>query len=218
MKNARLNATYDVWSESYDEFANPLIPIEEMTVRSLFRTMQFVDVLDAATGTGRYALELARQGKRVRAVDCNAKMLSRAREKALRDGLDIEFRQEDLSEISFPEASFDLVLCALALAHVQDLTQPCREFMRVLRPGGNLVITDLHPSMQRKMGADYMWELAEGHSPVFFPNRHSDVDDYLKAVSSAGGKVLAALDVPMELEGHLIPGALVIWAGKPVVV
>ncbi len=214
MKAQNLNETYDVWSEFYDEYANPLIPIEEMTVRSLLRTIEFQDVLDVATGTGRHAIYLAQQGKRVAAVDCNEKMLSKARAKASKEGLAIEFRLEDMSEISFEDSSFDLVICALALAHVKDLAKPCQEFMRVLRPGGNLIITDLHPFLQHEMGPEYRLELIEGQEPVFFPNYHSNVDDYLKALELDGTEIVAVLDIPMKYKGELFEGALIVWAKK----
>ena len=215
MKAKKLNQTYDIWSEFYDEFANPLIPIEEMAVRSLLRTIEFQDVLDAATGTGRHAIYLAQQGKRVAATDCNENMLSKAREKADREGLAIEFRLEDISEISFENSSFDLVICALVLAHIKDLTKPCQEFMRVLRPGGHLIITDLHPFVQREMGPEHRWELIEGETPVFFPNCHSDTEDYRTTMEKIGAKIMAILDIPMKLAEEVFPGALIVWAKKP---
>lgn len=215
MKAQKLNQTYDIWSEFYDEFANPLIPIEEMAVRSLLRTIEFQDVLDAATGTGRHAIYLAQRGKRVAATDCNENMLSKAREKADMEGLSIDFRLEDVSEISFENSTFDLVICALALAHIKDLTKPCQEFMRVLRPGGHLIITDLHPFVQREMGPEHRWELIKGETPLFFPNYHANVDDYLKVMETVGAKTMAMLDIPMKLEEEIFPGALIVWAKKP---
>lgn len=94
MNAQNVMATYDIWSETYDETANPLIPIEEMTVRPLLRTIEYHDVLDAATRTGRHAIYFAEQGKRVSATDCNKKMLAKARAKARQQQLSIEFRLE----------------------------------------------------------------------------------------------------------------------------
>jgi ubiquinone/menaquinone biosynthesis C-methylase UbiE len=207
--------SYDVWSSFYDEFENPLIPIEEMSVRSLLQTIAFENVLDAGTGTGRHAIYLAQQGKRVSAIDLNEKMLSKAKEKAGNEGLTIDFRLEDLSGLSFSDNTFDLVICALALAHMEILAIPLKEFMRVLRPGGNLIITDLHPLVQNKLGPEHRWELIEGQEPVPFPNYHSSVDEYLTALNLVGYKTLAALDIPMKLKDELFPGALLLWAMKP---
>ena len=207
-----VRATYDAWSATYDETPNPLIDVEEIVVRSLLRRMKFHRVLDAATGTGRYAIYLAGQGKQVAAIDGNERMLAIAREKARARQLPIEFRQENLSNLSFENASFDLVICALALCHVADLGPPCRELVRVLRPSGRLIISDLHPEIQALMGPDHM-ELIQGEKR-FFPGHHPHVEDYLLAVESAGAQVLAALDIPLETSRGVAPGVLVVWARK----
>ena len=214
MMSKDLDRTYDFWSEFYDEFDNPLIPIEEMAVRSLLRTIDFHHVLDAAAGTGRHAIYLTQQGKSVVAIDRNEKMLSKAREKALSKELVVEFRIADVSEIPFEPGSFDLVLCALALAHIKDLSKPCQEFVRVLRPGGNLIITDLHPFVQRELGPEHQWEIVEGQTPVFFPNYHASTGDYLEALELPEVEIVAVLDIPMKLHEELFPGALILWAKK----
>ena len=206
--------TYDAWSTAYDETPNPLTAIEEIAVRSLLRTIEFSRVLDAATGTGRYAIYLAGQGKQVTAIDDNENMLAVAQRKAHARQLAIEFRQENVSNLSFEDSSFDLALCALALAHVEDIGEPCRELVRVLRPGGHLIISDLHPEIQATMGPDHK-ELIQGEE-WFFPAHHSHVEDYTQAVQSAGAEVIAAIDVPMETQRGVVPGALVIWARKAV--
>jgi ubiquinone/menaquinone biosynthesis C-methylase UbiE len=204
--------TYDAWSAAYDETPNPLTAIEEIVVRSLLRTIEFSRVLDAATGTGRYAIYLAGQGKQVTAIDDNENMLAVAQRKAHARQLAIEFRQENVSNLSFADSSFDLVLCALALAHVEDLRGPCRELVRVLRPGGHLIISDLHPEIQAMMGPDHK-ELIQGEER-FFPAHHSHVEDYLEAVKLAGAEVIAAIDIPRETQRGLVPGALIVWAKK----
>ncbi len=212
MNTQSLKATYDIWSKTYDDTPDSLILAEEIVVRSLLRTLEFHDVLDAATGTGRYAVYLAEQGKRVAAIDCNENMLAQARKKANRRQLSIEFRLEDVSDLSFEDASFDLVTCTLALAHVKDLDKPCREFVRVLRPGGHLIISDLYPAIQARWGPDRKQKLVEGEEPLFFPAYHSQVDDYLCAVKSANVKVLATIDVPVELKMGITHTFLVVWA------
>ena len=204
--------TYDVWSTTYDETPNPLTAIEEIAVRSLLRTIEFCRVLDAATGTGRYAIYLAGQGKQVAAIDDNENMLAVAQRKAHARQLAIEFRQENVSHLSFADSSFDLVLCALALCHIEDLGGPCRELVRVLRFGGHLIISDLHPEIQALMGPDYK-ELIQGKER-FFPAHHSHVEDYTQAIQSAGAEVIAAIDIPMETQRGVAPGALVVWARK----
>lgn len=217
MKQNLVVTTYNRWSTTYDTHPNPLIPIEELTVRSLLRTIACTEVLDAATGTGRYALYFAQQGKRVTAVDASPGMLAEAKAKAQREQLVITFQQEDMTHLPFEDGSFDLVMCALALSHHPNLLEPCRELVRVLRRGGSLIISDLHPWFQARYGPAHEIELEGEHHP--YPLYHTEVEDYREAVTVAGATALALLDVPSrwippEGEHVAVPGALIVWAKR----
>jgi hypothetical protein len=87
--------------------------------------------------------------------------------------------------------------------------------MRVLRCGGYLIISDLHPSVQAEFGPDFETGIVEGKGQLYFPNYHSRVEDYLEGVEQAGGEVVAAIDIPLESKGEVFPGALIVWAKKP---
>jgi SAM-dependent methyltransferase len=58
---------------------------------------------------------------------------------------DIDYRPGSLLDTGFPEGTFDVVLCALAIEHFADLRAPLAELCRVLVPGGALVISAYHP-------------------------------------------------------------------------
>lgn len=220
MHRQQITHTYDRWAATYDSFPNPLIAIEQVAVWSLLRWIPCETLLDAATGTGRHALHLARQGKRVTAVDGNQAMLEIARQKAKNEGLSIDFRQEELNALSFADGSFDLVLCALALSHNPDPTEPCAELARMVRPGGVVLISDLHPFMQEVMGgAASEIELADGQAHPF-PLFHREVSAYEEAVTAAGLKIEAVLDVPslrQKPDGEFVAdlGGLIVWARRP---
>jgi ubiquinone/menaquinone biosynthesis C-methylase UbiE len=207
-----VKATYDAWSETYDQSVSQMAEVEEIVVKSLLRSLSFTDVLDAATGTGRYACYLAEKGKRVTAVDFSRKMLAEARRKAKERGLSVDFRCEDISDLSFADSSYDLVVCALALAHVDDLEKPIKEFVRVLRSGGHLIITDLHPQMQASLGPCYKADIAGKER--FFPNYHMSVEKYTDTLKAVGANVVAAIDIPKLRQG-VEPGGLLVWAEKP---
>jgi len=136
---------YAEWSEQYDGEPNPLIALEEPVVLELIGDVAGLDVLDAACGTGRYALLLADPGARVSGVDATEEMIELARQKGASRGLSLDLRAADLRELPLPDASFDLAVCALALCHVPDLRPVAQELARVLRPGGRLVVSDFHP-------------------------------------------------------------------------
>ncbi|HKR50590.1 MAG TPA: class I SAM-dependent methyltransferase [Pseudonocardiaceae bacterium] len=88
--------------------------------------------LDAACGTGRYTLTLIKHRHDVIGVDQSPEMRELAAAKAPK----ARFRVRDLTCLPIPDASVDLVLCALALCHLHDMAEAIAEFRRVLRPGG----------------------------------------------------------------------------------
>jgi ubiquinone/menaquinone biosynthesis C-methylase UbiE len=138
---------YAEWSKQYDSEAkaNPLIALEEPPMVALIGDVKGLDVLDAACGTGRYALRLAEAGARVCGVDASEEMLAHARRKATESGIAVDLHHGRLDALPFADESFDLVVSALALCHVPAVGTVMREFARVLRPGGRAVISDFHP-------------------------------------------------------------------------
>jgi SAM-dependent methyltransferase len=71
-------------------------------------------------------------------VDTSLPMLARARKKVPTG----EFHEADLRDIPLGDGSVDLVVCGLAVMHVPELARAMAELTRVLRPNGNLVISD----------------------------------------------------------------------------
>ena len=140
-----LREGYARWAADYDDEANPLIALEEPVVMELVGDITGRDVLDAACGTGRYAIPLAQAGARVTGIDISEVMLGLARQKASEHGLSVDLRAADLRQLPFPDASFDVMVCALALCHLPELRQAVSELSRVLRPGGRLIVSDFHP-------------------------------------------------------------------------
>lgn len=101
-------------------------------------------VLDVACGTGLVALEAARVvGVKgwVTGVDLAGNMVAAARQRAAALGLsNVTFQRMDAQELELPDASFDVVLCALGLMYVSDPVAALSEMRRVLRPGGRMVV------------------------------------------------------------------------------
>jgi ubiquinone/menaquinone biosynthesis C-methylase UbiE len=104
-------------------------------------------VLDIGCGTGTLAIGAARAapGVVVTGLDADASILARAREKAVDAGLKIEFDQGMSTALPYADSSFDLVLSTLFFHHLSDdaKRQTTAELVRVLRPGGRLVVGDL---------------------------------------------------------------------------
>jgi SAM-dependent methyltransferase len=129
---------YDGWAEYYDQPGNAMIDREQPIVREILDGLPVGVALDAACGTGRHAAYLKTLGHKVIGVDSSPGMLTKARLKVP----DAEFHEADLHQLPVPDDHVDVVVCCLALEHVPDLAPVLAEFVRVLRPGGHLVISD----------------------------------------------------------------------------
>jgi ubiquinone/menaquinone biosynthesis C-methylase UbiE len=173
---------YRSWAEFYDEPGNQLVDLEQPVVREILDGLPRGVALDAACGTGRHSAYLASLGHTVIGVDSSAAMLERAREK-VPDG---EFHKADLHELPLPDDHVDLVVCGLALVHVPDLAPVLAEFVRVLRPGGDLVISD-----QRGLAGIGLPVVKEGTdgSLGYMPLRARLTSEYLAAALPLGLQV-----------------------------
>ncbi len=105
------------------------------------------DVLDVGCGTGTLAVAAAQAAPAVRVtgLDADASILARARKRAAGAGLEIGFDEGRSTALPYADASFDLVLSTLFFHHLPDdaKRQTAAELVRVLRPGGRLVVGDL---------------------------------------------------------------------------
>lgn len=104
-------------------------------------------MLDVGCGTGRLALAAyVRVGAtgRVTGIDPGPKQINRARAKARRAGLPLDFQVGVIERLAFPDLSFDVVLSTFVMHMLpEDLKrQGLMEIARVLRPGGRLLIVD----------------------------------------------------------------------------
>ena len=139
-------ASYDDVAEQFDEFSNRLSTMAARRVLELARIGAGDRVLDVGTGAGLLPFELLRTGVAVGPVvgiDISTGMIAAARAKAQRAGLPesrLRFEQMDAESLGFGDGSFDVVLSAFALTHVPHPDVALRECLRVLRPGGRLVI------------------------------------------------------------------------------
>lgn len=99
------------------------------------------DTLEVAVGTG-LNLPYYSEGVRLTAVDASPDMLVLARTRARALSRTVVFAVGDASALPYPDASFDSVVCTFALCEVPDDAQVVGELLRVLRPGGNLLLAD----------------------------------------------------------------------------
>ncbi len=94
-----------------------------------------------AIGTGRNAHYFA-PAVRLAGVDVSPRMLARAKRRALAIGRTVELGVGDAEALEFADASFDTVVFSLALCSIRDDRAAVHEAMRVLRPGGRLLLLE----------------------------------------------------------------------------
>jgi SAM-dependent methyltransferase len=182
---------YSAWSERYDEPGNPIVGLEEPVVWSILETLPPGRALDAACGTGRHSRRLAALGHEVSGADLTRAMLSYAADRVP----SAAFVEADLLAVPFADRRFDVVVCGLALAHVTDLDAAVAELGRVLRPGGRLVVSVLHP-FQAHLAWHAPFQGEHGERRFVREHEHSH-SDYLAAFRSAGFRVRDCVEPPL---------------------
>lgn len=102
------------------------------------------NLLDVACGGGHTALFFAPMVRQVVASDLTMQMLKKAQEHLAEEGGvdNVIFREADAEDLPFPAGSFTLLTCRIAPHHFPDVPRALREFYRVLRRGGRMVIID----------------------------------------------------------------------------
>lgn len=112
--------------------------------RALGLLMPPLEVADLGCGEGYLTIEAARWAKRVVAVDRSADVITRGKELAKRRGVkNITWKRGEIQHVPIDDASVDLVLLSQALHHADDPGEVLAESLRILRPGGRVLVLDL---------------------------------------------------------------------------
>ncbi len=111
----------------------------------LLKQIQAANVLDAATGRGDFITILKQHLKsyvQIIGVDVSEKSVDYAQKRFPEN--DVEIYRMDLEALEFDDASFDLVTLANSLHHLEHQDKVFAELLRVLKPGGMLVLMEMH--------------------------------------------------------------------------
>ena len=174
-------AGYARWAPVYDSPGNPLIALEEPVVREILAAWPPGSrVLDAACGTGRHTVHLAALGHDVTGTDRSPEMLATAAAKNAK----VQLVRGSTDALPFPTGSFDAAVCALLFDHLLEIDATVGELARVVRPGGRLLISNIHPTMAL-IGAHASFRDADDE-PHFMRSNHHSVPTYLRTFRDRG--------------------------------
>jgi len=118
-------------------------------------------ILDVATGTADMAIMMTRYltPEKITGIDISNGMLDIGRQKIARHKLEdrIVLQQGDSENLDFPDNSFDAITVAFGVRNFENLEKGLKEMLRVLRPGGRLVILEF--SQPRIIGVRQLYNL-----------------------------------------------------------
>jgi malonyl-CoA O-methyltransferase len=174
-------AAYDAWSADYDAHDNPMVMAARYILLGAAPAARGQDCLEVGCGTGANLAILRAAGARsVAGIDLSPGMLARAR--ARLPGLALH---QGSAADPWPIAatSLDLVLFCLTLEHVAALAPAFREAHRVLRPGGLVLVIEIHPALAAA-GVAAHFEAAD--AIVTMPSFPHRLADYRAAAAASG--------------------------------
>ena len=124
--------------------------------RALGHLLPPLEVADIGCGDGYLTLEMARWARTVYGIDRSDQVLERAKALADRRRItNVEWRMGDLARLPLRDASVDIALLSQALHHAADPEGAVAEAVRILRPGGRLLVLDLREHDQHWVRARF---------------------------------------------------------------
>ncbi|MDP1861549.1 MAG: class I SAM-dependent methyltransferase [Gemmatimonadaceae bacterium] len=212
---------WDRAASYYEQFwSRQLQPVQD-TLLDCAALQSGDDVLDVACGTGlvtRRAVELTGGKGSVVGTDLSESMLAAARAASSQHELAPTYRQMNAEQLDFPDAGFDVVLCALGLMYVPDPVRAIAEMCRVVRPGGRVVVSvwgaraecgwaEIFPIVERRVASDVC--------PLFF--QLGSGRTLADLMSAAGLQQVQSRHLPAVLQYSTAADAIgAAFAGGPV--
>lgn len=190
---------YDRWSGFYDSYDNPMVFGAGRIIERLAANVAGKDIVEFGCGTGRNLARLKRGGaKRLIGCDLSFGMLRQAR---ARDSKLLLFQQDMTQPSPLCAGVADMALFSLTLEHVAALQPPLAEAARLLRPGGRIVVIEIHPFLSLgNVRAHYR----DGDLTVHMPTFPHTFADYINAAARAGLTMMECGEwFPRDFQGDI---------------
>ena len=133
---------YRRWAPSWESDPSPIVALETRYLMPWLADLAGRHFVDLSCGSGRWLVHARAQGATVFGADLCREMLLEARKKP---GLAACLAMADTCRLPFADRSADVAVCALSLGHMAPIEDAVGELARIVRPGGQLMISDFHP-------------------------------------------------------------------------
>ncbi len=194
---------YSFYSPFYDHvFGQLLGPGRRQAFQYLPRhTHQ--KILEIGIGPGS-TLEYYPPQNTIVGIDISGPMIQRARQKAseINGGNSFEFHVMDAADLKFPDNHFDVVMAAYVITTVQDPFRVCREILRVLKPGGRIIVVN----HTRSQNGNYWGRIEDILAPVFVRIGFTTDLDVIKVMRESGIHVQQTVRCNLLNTGRIIMG------------
>lgn len=141
---------YDRMARFYDIYDAPMEWMGTRRRRRRLVAQLGGRVLEAGVGTGKN-IPYYPEDVEVTAIDVSAKMLARAEERARVLGREVSFELADVTDLSFPDGTFDTTFATAVFCSVADPVAGLRELGRVTKPGGQILLLE-HVRPRNRVG------------------------------------------------------------------
>jgi len=152
-KPRNADAAYDLWAADYDSQPdNMMLAWDEKIFSELIETVPLKDkiIADIGCGTGRHWKKIFdHEPKKLIGFDVSEGMLKMLQQK-FPQAETHHLINDELKELE--NQSCDIIFSTLTIAHIQNAEKALREWHRILKPGGEIIITDYHPTALAKGG------------------------------------------------------------------
>ena len=192
---------YSFYSPFYDHVFGLLLGPGRRQAFHYLKHRPQQEVLEIGVGPGS-TLEYYPPDINLVGIDISASMIRRAREKAqrLNSGSNYEFHVMDACNLEFPDNSFDVVMAAYVITTVQDPHQVCREMLRVLKPGGQIIAVN----HSRSQNGNHLGKIEDLLAPLFVRIGFTTDLDVIRVMEESGIVVEKAVRCNLMNTGRII--------------
>ena len=168
-------------------------------------------VLEIAPGPGYLAVELARAGLQVSALDISRAFVRITAENAAKTGVAVDVQLGNAAAMPFETDTFDFVVCRAAFKNFSNPVGALKEMRRVLRPAGRALIIDMRREASDGEIADEVAKMRLGRVDAFITRgalrslrrRAYTAPDFVRMIGEAGFSASAIAPSPIGFEIRL---------------